>query len=989
MTGESKTGVFSMPPEQPAVLPAGSVLDRFELIEEIGRGGMGVVYTARDPDLGRVVALKVLRPEAGPPSASEGAQSEGRMLREAQAMAAITHPNVIPVFDIRRTDAGVCIAMEYVEGPTLRQLLRAPTPWPEVVELFLQAGRGLQAAHEADLCHRDFKPSNVLVGRNAAGAPRVRVVDFGLARPAGVRSSSLGHGLVSSGGSGTITQTGSVVGTPSFMSPEQHRGVDIGPASDQYAFCVSLYWGLYRELPFKSRGRTMRQVLTYKLQCALPKKPPNPKVPRWLHAVVLRGLSPEPGDRFESMAALLAALEAGSKRRRAGWWVAGAAVGAAAVAGLSLEGPSSSPCASLPEAPWTDASRSAVRDSVSHDAFEEIDAKLGAYAEQWSEARGVVCSGGDAPERMRAGSECLARAKRSAETLEGLLLEHDPALLRRAGALVDALPEPDACADAATGTSDALPLPEDPRRALEVAAVARELSEASVLMSAGRYDAAATALRPVVAKARVLGHPPLLARSLMREGQIERLRGNYDASERALIAAHEVAADGVDMLTAIDAASALTYLVGYRKGRFDDGERWYREAEALLIRADMSISREGALLLDNWGGVLTAAGRFEDGLEVHRRALAVREEAEPSDEAGRAVSLSNVAAALLDLGRTDEAVRDFETSLELRRRALGPEHPKTISAMGHLATAYDELGRAELARDMLEEVIALQERTLGPDHVALATSSTNLSAILHGMREYDAALKLQERALALWESTYGSDHARVAIGHNNVASTLRELGRRDEAITHYERALAVAEISMGSAHPTVGTFLDNLGDMARIAERYDDALGYYDRSLEIRTNALGAEHRAVADALADIALSHKGKGDFERSLEYQRRANAIYRDKLGDAHPSFFAAQANLANALAATGQLAEAKAIHETTLAKREQRFGEGHYETAGSHVNLGDVLLALGEPKDALPHFEAAHRIWSRELPEGDPKTAVARAGVDAARAKLGKRL
>lgn len=136
-------------------------------------------------------------------------------------------------------------------------------------------------------------------------------------------------------------------------------------------------------------------------------------------------------------------------------------------------------------------------------------------------------------------------------------------------------------------------------------------------------------------------------------------------------------------------------------------------------------------------------------------------------------------------------------------------------------------------------------------------------------------------------------------------------------------------------------------------------------------------------------MSHEGKGDFDRSLELQRRANAIYRDALGEAHPAFFSAQTNLANALAATGQLAEARAMHETTLARRAARFGAEHFETAGSHANLGEVLLAMGRAKDALPHVEAAHRIWSRELSEGDPKIAEAKARVDATRKALGRRL
>lgn len=957
---------------------------RFELLEEIGRGGMGVVFRAHDPELDREVALKLVRPPSGTrESFASGAHA--RTLREAQAMAAITHPNVIPVFDVLHAAEGLCIAMEYVRGPTLRAWIETPRSWRDVLEVFRQAGEGLGAAHDVGLCHRDFKPSNVLVGLSGAGLPWVRVVDFGLARvlegSASQRSAGDGSFMVS----GSVTETGSVMGTPAYMSPEQHLGREVTPASDQYAFCVSLYWALYGALPFPTRGRTLRQILSYKLGRVLPRRPPERDVPRWLHALVLRGLSPDPGQRFPSMRALLDALASRRARGRAGWWGAGALVGVSAVAGLFFESPPKAPCAlqATDPPPWSEVSRSSLQAGLSEvdaDAtWAKLDASLTTYAQTWSNARGEVC-GGPRPE---AGLECLARARRSVETLEELLAAPDPELLRRADALVEALPDPQACLGESART--ALVLPEDPERALDVATLGRELTRISVIMSAGRYEAADEALRPVEQEARALAYAPLLARVLVRKGQVARLLGRYDDSEAALLEAHARALDGDDAATAIDAASALTYLLGYRLRRFDEGERWYRDAEASIARSGMQRSTEAALLWDNWGSVLTASGRFEEGLAAHQRALSIRDEVEDPHSAGHAVSMSNIGGTLLDLDRKEEAVAFLEKALAIRRDALGPEHPKTLAVMGNLATAYDDLGKTVLARSMLEEVIALQERALGPDHVSIATSATNLSAVLHGEREFERALALQRRALAIWEATYGPDHARVAVGHNNIASTLRELGRSEEAVTQYARALAVAESAMGSEHPTVATFLDHLGDMMRLSGRYPEAIAYVERALAVRTAAFGEEHRVVADSISDLALCHKGLGEFDRALELQQRAAAIYRNSLGEDHPSYFAAQSNLANALAGAGRREEARALHAEVLAKREARFGAGHFETASSHVNLADVLLAMGRPKEALPHFDSAHQIWSEALPAGDARTTAAQEGRDACKAEL----
>jgi serine/threonine protein kinase len=218
---------------------SGSVLGRYIVVDELGHGGMGVVYKAYDPKLDRMVAVKLLRPRDGAPREQE------RMLREGQAMARLAHPNVVAVYDVGAYDDRIFVAMELVEGDTLRAWLKNEHPWRATVAMFLQAARGLAAAHAVGIVHRDFKPENAIVGTDG----RVRVLDFGLARE---REDGDREIPSSDGFSSTTTETQSalaMVGTPRYMALEQIDGAVVDAAADQYAFTVSLWEALYGESP--------------------------------------------------------------------------------------------------------------------------------------------------------------------------------------------------------------------------------------------------------------------------------------------------------------------------------------------------------------------------------------------------------------------------------------------------------------------------------------------------------------------------------------------------------------------------------------------------------------------------------------------------------------------------------------------------------------------------------------------------------------------
>jgi serine/threonine protein kinase len=334
-------------------LEPGTRVGRYVIEEPVGSGAMGAVYAAHDPDLDRRVALKLLRSEAS------GEELRARLLREAKAMARLSHPDVITVHDVGTYGRQLFVAMEFVRGGTLRRWLgdRARS-WREVVAVFVRAGRGLASAHAAGLVHRDFKPDNVLVGDDG----RVRVTDFGLARATArdegePESQEAVDATARDPLDATITRTGALVGTPAYMAPEQLRGAPADARADMFGFCVAFYEALYGERPFE--GRTLLDLRASTSQGAVRPVPRGSRVPARLRKALLGGLRPKPEDRYASMDALLDAVEIAC-RRPARNAIAGAvlaiAVGGSVVLGVVVSSSGARPPAASPSDPRTAAS---------------------------------------------------------------------------------------------------------------------------------------------------------------------------------------------------------------------------------------------------------------------------------------------------------------------------------------------------------------------------------------------------------------------------------------------------------------------------------------------------------------------------------------------------------------------------------------------------------------------------------------------------------
>ncbi|MFO0579407.1 MAG: serine/threonine-protein kinase [Polyangia bacterium] len=284
-------------------------LGRFVLLRRLGAGGMGTVFAAYDEQLDRKVALKLLHPREA--EADRSAQQQ-RVLREAQAMARISHPNVVHVYSVDQIDRQIFIAMEFIEGNTLAEWERLGRPWREVLRMYRQAGEGLLAAHQAGLVHRDFKPENVLVDKSG----RARVVDFGLAQRHDRPVLEPGPVLAAPAQQVRLTETGTISGTPAYMSPEQFLCAPADSRSDQFSFCVALYEALYRRRPFA--GESFAQVQAEVLAGRLLPPPPDTTVPVEIQRALARGLATDPAARFLTMAELLRALDVDAESHPSG-----------------------------------------------------------------------------------------------------------------------------------------------------------------------------------------------------------------------------------------------------------------------------------------------------------------------------------------------------------------------------------------------------------------------------------------------------------------------------------------------------------------------------------------------------------------------------------------------------------------------------------------------------------------------------------------------
>ena len=779
----------------------------------LGRGGMGVVVRAYDPELDREVALKLL--QRGEWEASLGAPD---VRAEAQALAKLAHPNVVAVYEIGQVGDAAFIAMELVEGQTLRRWLETPRPLRAVVQTFVACGRGLAAAHAAGLVHRDFKPDNVLIG--ADGRPRV--TDFGL-----VTRGAAADGTVDEDGAGG---EGMVAGTPPYMAPEQWRGAAVDARTDQFAFCVALWEALAGSHPFGGGpgrgGDEARRAAVLAGEVIAPKR----ALPRPIEAALRRGLAVERGARWPTMDALLARLERAIQRPR-GWWIAPVVVAGLALGGgvwlvrvgaPAERGDACAAAAARIDEAWSPARRAQVERRLQRAGGDgeatpaAVIAALDGYAARWRAGMGDACRGAAAhgPTLRDNQTACFERARLELAAVTGALAEAGTRSAAATAGVTTRLPDVAACSDVERLAIVAAP-PADPALRRRLDGVREQLAAAVGMYARGDATAALVAVQTAVDEARAVGHAPTLADGLQLQGELYMDRGDLAAAESAFRASASAGADGRDDAAVAYAWTRVVFVAAERREDLAG-------AQALLPVADTALRRAGdprdlRHMFENAAGTLAA--RRGDFAEARARFDASMRTAGNALE--RAQAASNLGNVIWQTEGPAAALPTLRTALAGTQEARGAGHPDTADALYRLGACANAAGQASEARPLLERALAIQVRAWGEQNLEVALTLEALGNVASNLGDPAAAVAYLDRALAA-EKAVGAPAAAIAT--TTAARTLALIGHDAEAArAAFPETLRLIAASSGTGTLEYGMVRATQAEVLQQLGRCDEA----------------------------------------------------------------------------------------------------------------------------------------------------------------------
>jgi tetratricopeptide (TPR) repeat protein len=817
------------------IFPRGATIGRYVVLDLIGRGGMGVVYGAYDPELDRRVALKLVRADS---PVSRGL--EQRLVREAQALARTSHPNVVHVYEAGVWNGQLFIAMEWVDGGTLSQWLREKRrDWHQIREIFVAAGRGLAAAHSAGLVHRDFKPENVMIGKDG----RARVTDFGLARRAG-STGELHEASLDSPLYRHLTATGAIMGTPGYMAPEQLRGEVIDARSDLFSFCVALYEALAGARPFA--GRSRRELLA-----AIDKGELDSvaALPRELRRTLARGLRPKPEERHASMEALLAELTYDPSLRRRRWIGASAIVALIAVGAVSwyqLGQRHNQLCRGAEQklaGIWDLGQRARLHSAFvatgliyAEPVWRSVADTLDSYAEHWKAMRTQACEetrlrGEQSEAVMDLRMECLERHRESLRALVELFAQKDPQLLQRAVQASQSLSGFDECRNADALRQVVRPPPGAEAQA-RVAALRTSLANVEARVNAGRYIEARKPIEEAVAKARNLAYAPVLAEALYWHALVQEKCGDPRSSADTLLVAATTAEAAHDDHEVAVVLSRRVYVLGALLERHAEAHSDYALARAVLARAGGDPVLE-ARLDGNEASVFKEEARYDDALALYKKVLLRFEELLGPDNAMVGLTHYNIGNEYLERGNLDLAIASLQRALTIQQKTLGPDHPIVANTWNSLGGALLNNGDTRSAVMAFEKALALEEAALGHDHRTVAQAYSNLGLAFVESRQFEKARSVLERALAIYLRVLGPEDIALSYTETYLGMLFLRTGKPDIALPHAERALAIRQKVLGNDHPLVADVLSRLGRVHNARRQFGEALPRLERAVAI------------------------------------------------------------------------------------------------------------------------------------------------------------
>ncbi len=844
-------------------LRRGTSLGRYLVLDCVGAGGMGVVYNAYDPELDRRVALKLVRSDRGPDEgpSTEHTASQERLLQEARSMARLSHPNVAAVYDVGTYEDRVFLAMELIIGETLRVWLAAGRPRLAVLDAFLQAGRGLAAAHRAGIVHRDFKPDNVLVARDG----RVCVLDFGLAFH-GQSDAPEPHAHLrspASRGDERLTQTGAVLGTPRYMAPEQRDGARADARSDQYSFCLAL-----------------REAL-----------PPDP-LPARLRRALERGLQADPDARFPSMDPLLEVLVESrgvNARVRALQVGAAALVVALGSGGFWYQRAQAQRCSGAEQQLATawDGDRAALISRAFDRDLEgarKTAAALDAFAAKWVAMHRDACEatrvrGEQSEELLDRRMVCLSGQLSQLRAVAGLLSEGNVAVKRSREALAS-LPEVSDCADTRT-LLDRAAAPRDPAARQRLADATEQLARAKVVRATLSPDALPLSQK-MLELAQSVGDPSLLADAWLNLATVQRNIASARDAETSLWHSVENARAGRDARLEAEAWLLLVKVAAKNLRDRQRAERYLGLGAAVVHSLAAPGPLETRLLIAD-ADLSTTFGENARAIPSYRTAVA-RYEKEKGPEA------VEVAQVLLKLGEALHAEQQYvEAEQVLRRCVTLCELDAVLKAKVDIAlTSWGEvlgkLGRFDEGRAALVRAVEVAERHReDPDRARTVLGV--IGALERGAGDYGAAERYFLRELArARELTDSNSFPGEALAHlGEVYLLQKDYARAEEhlgqALAVWAKTLDATELNPVGARVRLGRVRLARGDKPGALALFDAAekvlaeskatpavLGPYRFLLAQALGELGgAEARALALATAASAVADPlSKPEIER-----------------------------------------------------------------------------------------------------------------------------
>jgi tetratricopeptide (TPR) repeat protein/predicted Ser/Thr protein kinase len=917
-------------PSGPKPARKGKQIDRYVVLDVLGAGSMGVVYTAFDPELDRKIALKMLRGDSSDPELAM--ERRARMMREAQAMARLSHLNVVRVHDVGTYQDQIFLAMELVQGQSLTDWLKAQKrTWREVLRVFIQAGRGLAAAHAAGLVHRDFKPDNILLGEDGV----VRVMDFGLVQSVAPDPNAWKTPTPlpldrppEEELANPLTRTGALLGTPAYMAPEQWMGDKTDARADQFSFCVSLYEALYGERPFSA---VTLAELTSKVAQGMVNEIPASSVPFYVRRAVLKGLAPDPALRHASMDELLRLLERGLRVPPRRLLYTGAALLGLSVVASALpfyldrrELARCTNAETIFAGVWDGPTRAALQAAYTgaqvpyaQESWERTAKLLDLYRARWERIREVACDAlhlGDEPEDMaRLRVECLDARVDDFRALVEVLGQPDRQVVDGSVLAASRLASPEECA-VLRALAPAPPPPQQREARERIHALRLTLARSRAQAAAGRHGEAARMARTALAEAEQVGHRPAEAEALLALGDAQQAAAELDHAQasfsRALLAAE---ASGHQKTAA--AAAVKLVEVHAALGQPEQSEFFASMASAHLermggddaLRAKLAVASARRLLGQQQ--LARAEARLMEALGIQERLYG----AEHPD-------LSEVLRLLggirQQLGRGHPAVKAQTRALEVLEAALGPGHPWVADQWAALGGAMVMAGRQQDAVDHFRRALELLERTRADDHPKLAAVLVDLSRAELTVGLSPQAVEHARRALALRKKVLGAWHPETGSTSDLLGTALLLSGDARGSHEAHLEALRIAEKARGPEAGEVPAILERLAAAATEMGRYAEAEGYARRALSMREKADGAGKVGASGALTLLADLMVRTGRVDAAAAGFRRVLALRETAFGEESPRLVAPLMGLARCALLRRRLVEAEGLLERVMA-------------------------------------------------------------------------